>query len=121
MRILILLSVAAIAAGGLGAPAAAADPGAWPASSFHDGHRDGGHRGDRHDGHKRHGGSSGFFVEYDAGAWALYNNHSWDPDSFNDWWHDRPDRAYPRWVQEQRRNATCDPDRMWWSGSGWHC
>ena len=58
---------------------------------------------------------------YDDGQWALYNNRSWEPDSYNDWWNDRPDRAYPRWVQEQRRSGTCDPDRMWWSGSGWHC
>jgi hypothetical protein len=58
---------------------------------------------------------------YDDGQWALYNNRSWEPDSYNDWWNDRPDRAYPRWVQEQRRRGTCDPDRMWWSGSGWHC
>ena len=58
---------------------------------------------------------------YADGNWARYNNHSWDSDSFNDWWHDRPDRAFPRWVQEQRAQGTCDPDRMWWSGSGWHC
>jgi hypothetical protein len=53
-----------------------------------------------------------------GGEWALYNNRSWEADSYNDWWHDRPDRAYPRWVQQ---NANCTPDRMWWSGSGWHC
>jgi len=58
---------------------------------------------------------------YADGQWALYNNHSWDADSYNDWWNDRPDRAYPRWVQDQRARGTCDPDRMWWSGSGWHC
>jgi hypothetical protein len=58
---------------------------------------------------------------YADGEWALYNNRSWEPDSYNDWWHDRPDRAYPRWVQEQRSRGSCDPDRMWWSGSGWHC
>ncbi len=40
----------------------------------------------------------------------------WRPDSFNDWWHDRPDRAYPRWLST---NAGCE--RMWWSGSGWRC
>jgi hypothetical protein len=58
---------------------------------------------------------------YADGQWALYNNRSWEPSSYNDWWHDRPDRAYPRWVTEQRMRGTCDPDRMWWSGSGWHC
>jgi hypothetical protein len=45
-------------------------------------------------------------------------NRSWDSDSFNDWWNDRPDRAYPRWIYH---NQNCTPDRMWWSGSGWHC
>lgn len=45
-------------------------------------------------------------------------NRSWDSDSFNDWWNDRPDRAYPRWIYH---NQNCTPDRTWWSGSGWHC
>ena len=58
---------------------------------------------------------------YADGEWALYNNRAFDPDSYNDWWNDRPDRAFPRWVQEQHARGTCDPDRMWWSGSGWHC
>jgi hypothetical protein len=58
---------------------------------------------------------------YADGEWALYNNRSWAADSYNDWWHDRPDRAFPRWVQEQQTRGTCDPSRVWWSGSGWHC
>ena len=117
MRLFILLSGVALSVVTLAAPASAETLIGSPASGFHN--------GDRHDGdgrhHRRHRGNSGLFVEYDAGAWALYNNHSWDSDSFNDWWHDRPDRAYPRWVLEQRRNGTCEADRMWWSGSGWHC
>lgn len=52
---------------------------------------------------------------------SSYEDRDWRPESGNDWWNDRPDRAYPRWVQEQRARGTCDPDRMWWSGSGWHC
>ena len=40
----------------------------------------------------------------------------WRSDSFNDWWHDRPSRAYPAWVS---RNTDCE--RLWWSGGGWHC
>jgi len=52
----------------------------------------------------------------DGGEWALYNNRSWQPDSYNDWWHDRPDRAYPRWMLS---NQNCE--RKWWSGSGWKC
>ena len=37
-------------------------------------------------------------------------------DSFNDWWHERPWRAYPAWV---RNNQRCE--RLWWSGGGWRC
>jgi hypothetical protein len=60
-----------------------------------------------------------------AFAWGYdlqssYDDRDWAPRSGNGWWHDRPDRAYPRWVQEQRGQA-CAPERMWWSGSGWHC
>lgn len=55
-----------------------------------------------------------------GGDWAYFNNRSFQPDSYNDWWHDRPDRAYPRWVQRQRGKA-CTQDRMWWSGGGWTC
>ncbi|MGE5562388.1 MAG: hypothetical protein ACM3ZV_03680 [Bacillota bacterium] len=79
--------------------------------------------GDRHHRHRDGGFACGAFGGwvYADGNWARYNNRSWDSDSFNDWWHDRPDRAFPRWVQEQRAQGTCDPDRMWWSGSGWHC
>lgn len=52
---------------------------------------------------------------------SSYDDRDWAPESGNGWWHDRPDRAFPRWVQEQRARGTCDPDRIWWSGSGWHC
>ena len=62
-----------------------------------------------------------------AAAWgnyelrSSYDDRDWAPESANDWWHDRPDRAFPRWVQEQQARGSCDPARMWWSGSGWHC
>lgn len=71
-----------------------------------------------HHGMRGDSGCEGFGWAYADGEWALYNNRSWDSDSYNDWWHDRPDRAFPRWV---RHNQNCTPDRMWWSGSGWHC
>ena len=77
----------------------------------------------RHDKHRRTRsacGDRGDLVYLDSG-WALYNNRTFEPDSYNDWWHDRPDRALPRWVQEQGARGTCDPDRMWWSGAGWRC
>ena len=56
------------------------------------------------------------FGGYAPEAWALYNNRSWDSDSYNDWWHDQPWRSYPRWVKENQR---CE--RVWYSGSGWRC
>lgn len=81
--------------------------------------------GDRHhDGRSGRHGNARIVVGdygYADGGWAMANNRSWDSDSFNDWWHDRPDRAYPRWVQDQQRTGTCDEDRMWWSGTGWRC
>ena len=40
----------------------------------------------------------------------------WRSDGFNDWWHDRPDRAFPRWV---RHNQPCQ--RQYWAGGGWRC
>lgn len=68
----------------------------------------------RRDGRFDDNGQLGIWV--DGGEWALYNNRSWQPDSYNDWWHDRPDRAYPRWMLS---NQNCE--RKWWSGSGWKC
>jgi hypothetical protein len=81
----------------------------------------------RHHGRRGHGDfrrDRGGFDEGFGSGWAWYGGGStyddadWAPDSGNDWWHDRPDRAFPRWVAH---NENCTPDRMWWSGSGWHC
>lgn len=82
----------------------------------HDGRDDG--FPDFRSGAPRLSGDTVAVTEYYGGQWAAYNNQSWRSDSFNDWWHDRPDRAYPRWIQH---NQNCTVDRMWWSGSGWHC
>ena len=43
-------------------------------------------------------------------------NRAFDPDKWNDWWHDRPDRAYPRWMT---RNSDCA--RRWYSGDVLTC
>lgn len=50
-----------------------------------------------------------------GGEWALYNNRTFEPDSYNDWWHERPWRAYPRWMGSK------DCDRQWWGGGSWRC
>jgi hypothetical protein len=41
---------------------------------------------------------------------------AWRAESFNDWWHERPNRSYPAWVQ---RNRDCQ--RKWWSGETLTC
>jgi hypothetical protein len=122
MRTMILMSAVTLAALAISAPAAAGGPDAWPGTSFHDGRGDGRHGSDGRDtrDHRRDGRGSVFVGPWGWGpdTWALYNNRSWESNSYNDWWHDRPDRAYPRWVQQ---NQNCTADRMWWSGTGWHC
>jgi hypothetical protein len=96
----------------------------WAAPSGPEGHvrvhRDRRHGNGRHHRHHRNSpyGTFGYGVPvvYSDGAWALYNNRGWESDSFNDWFHDRPDRALPRWV---RNNRNCE--RQYWSGGGWTC
>ena len=43
-------------------------------------------------------------------------NRGFDPDKWNDWWHDRPDRAYPRWMTHNQ-----DCARRWYSGDVLTC
>jgi len=81
------------------------------------------HEGDGRDGegtHRRHDRRdrcrSDVVMDWYGGEWALYNNRSWEPDSYNDWWHDRPDRAYPAWM---RRNQDCQ--RPWFAGNTLTC
>ena len=97
---------------------------AVPANSRRSDFRRGG--GDfRHGGrHFRHvhvgddfaGGGFGYLGYNDYGDYDA--NRSFDPDKWNDWWHERPERAFPRWVWN---NQNCTMDRMWYSGSGWRC
>ena len=76
-----------------------------------------GHRSDSRSDHRGRRGSCGSTNTWiDAGEWALYNNRSWESDSYNDWWYDQPWRSYPRWVS---KNEDCQ--RQWWSGGGWRC
>lgn len=94
----------AFASGGPGAQS-----GGFPAWGEHQGRR-----------HRRSHGVVVWGGPWTSGEWAESNNSGWRPDSFNDWWHDRPERAYPRWVQEQK-GTMCAPERVWWSGAGWRC
>ena len=71
-----------------------------------------GHHYDRRD-RRRHRDVDGF-VFLDDREWQ--GDTAWRPNSYNDWWHERPDRSLPRWV---RNNQDCQ--RQWWSGGGWRC
>ena len=69
--------------------------------------------GDHHfDRRSGHGGG----IWINGGEWARYNNPSFQSDGYNDWWHDRPDRAYPAWV---RNNQNCA--RQWYAGTTLRC
>lgn len=70
----------------------------------HDGRRDG-----RRD---RRGDSVVYYDDYRE----YQGDTAWKSDSFNDWWHDRPDRAYPRWV-----TANQDCQRKWFAGDTLRC
>ena len=69
--------------------------------------------GRRHDGRRNRGGDS--VVYYDDYR-EYQGDTAWKSDSFNDWWHDRPDRAYPRWVGN---NQNCE--RKWFAGDTLRC
>ena len=137
MRALLPGLAALVAAGAIAASPAAAerwsDPGFGAAANVsvhrggHSGWSSAGagshHRGEWTDDkgrHRRHGDrdrGGDFRYPLYAGGWDYYDiNRSWGPDSYNDWWHDRPSRSQPRWVRD---NANCE--RLWWSGGGWRC
>jgi hypothetical protein len=64
--------------------------------------------------------SGGFAAGYGYGAYDGYSefdgNRSFDPDQWNDWWHERPDRAFPRWLS---RNQDCS--RLWYRADVLSC
>jgi hypothetical protein len=82
----------------------------------HRGDRDGRWRGPGHDRGQNWRRGYDNVIVYDGGMWALYNNRSWQSDSYNDWFQDQPNRALPRWVQN---NGDCK--RIYWAGGGWTC
>lgn len=84
----------------------------------------GDHRRDRRGGDHRRGHDGRYdYAPYGYLGYGYYPgdydaNRSFDPDRWNDWWHERPERAFPRWVWS---NQNCTEDRLWWSGAGWRC
>jgi len=70
-------------------------------------------RDGRHDGRRHRRGDA---VLLDNWGYSDFDGGSaWRHDSFNDWWHERPHRAYPKWVND----GTCS--RVYWAGGGWRC
>lgn len=61
-------------------------------------------------------GNADVVLDWYGGDWARWNNRTWEANSYNDWWHDRPDRAYPAWM---RRNQDCI--RRWYAGDTLGC
>lgn len=117
MRALLLGLAVAAAANGYAAPAAAVDPGqmAFSGSSgvtIHSGKSFGGRRDGGFRRHRGNHGNGGLLI-YDR---DYQGDTAWRSDSFNDWWHDRPDRAYPRWMVS---NQECD--RQWYQGNVLRC
>lgn len=110
MRALLLGLAAAVA---LPAPALAVDPNhqvfvGTPAPTVHNGVIVGGDRSFR-----RNRNSDGTVLIYDR---DYQGNSSWKSDSFNDWWHEQPERAYPRWMLS---NQNCE--KQWYQGSVLRC
>jgi hypothetical protein len=112
----LLFSIAALAiaapAPGQAQDASAMSFSARSGSSHHGGF-------DRHDG-RRHDRRRHRDRDDDVLFYDYYRDYqgdtAWRSDSFNDWWHDRPDRAYPRWVGN---NQNCE--RKWFAGDTLRC
>ena len=109
-----LLAVAVSLAATLPAPAGAealafGGPSSPSFSSGFPTGRDGDFRHDR----RRHRGFGDNVLIVDR---EYQGDTAWRADSYNDWWHERPQRSYPAWMS---RNQNCE--RMYWSGGGWRC
>jgi hypothetical protein len=76
-------------------------------SDFRFGRRD----GDRRHHRRHHGGGDILYIDRE-----YQGDTAWRADSFNDWWHDQPNRSFPRWMQN---NGNCD--RQWWGGDQLRC
>ena len=118
MRAILLAASATLAALTAAAPAQAQNStaGAFVGVPAVNIHRGGGQFGDfRRDFDRRrhHRGNDTGYVYLDR---EYQGDTVWKSDSFNDWWHDRPDRSMPRWMMN---NQNCQ--RLWWSGGSWRC
>ena len=103
----IAIAMAATSAGPAAAEGSDRDFTAIPSVSVHSGFEN----GFRHD-RRRLRGSDTVLV-YDRG---YQGDSAWRAESFNDWWHERPNRSYPAWVF---RNRDCQ--RRYWQGETLTC
>ena len=112
----LLLGIATLALAAPVPAAAQSAPGLQFSARSGSGHHGGFNRGgsDRRDG-RRNRGNFGGVVYYDDYR-EYQGDTAWKSDSFNDWWHDRPDRAYPRWVTT---NQNCE--RKWFAADTLRC
>lgn len=116
MRALLAIAAATVAAAAIsGSPAAAGDRDraltGIPSTSVHSGFGSGFDHGFRHDRRRLRGTDT--ILVYDR---DYQGDTAWRSDSFNDWWHERTERSYPRWLQN---NANCE--RKWWAGETLRC
>ena len=114
MRVALLGVAASLAAVTLPAPvgAQALAFSGQSSPSFSSGFPSGFDGGSRHD-RRRHRGFGYTVLIVDR---EYQGDTAWRADSYNDWWHERPQRSYPAWMS---RNQNCE--RMYWSGGGWRC
>ena len=72
---------------------------------------------DPNQGRLRGHGYADFATGYGYAGYSDFDgNRSFDPDKWNDWWHERPERAFPRWLA---RNQDCA--RPWYRGDVLTC
>ena len=110
----LLACVAVSAAAAIAAPAAAVEPDqmAFTGSSGVSIHSGTGFSGRHHGGFRHNRRDDGVFI-YDR---DYQGDTAWRSDSFNDWWHDNPERAYPRWMSN---NQNCE--KQWYQGNILRC
>jgi hypothetical protein len=114
LRLALAASIAALVVGGTAQAQAQAQARARGMSGGFDGDRHHRRMDQRDD--RRRIADAALITDWNGGEWALYNNRSWQPDSYNDWWHDRPDRAFPQWMSHNQ-----DCARPWYSGDTLRC
>jgi hypothetical protein len=116
MRVVLLAAAGLIAAAAVTTPAAAQGGTAAAGFTGVTVHHGSGFTGRSFHGNRDRRRNRNFddgFLVYDR---EYQGDTLWRAESYNDWWHERPWRAYPAWVN---RNQNCE--RQYWSGGGWTC